>query len=138
MRMNAVLRFFFSMSVSAILLGISVTAGAQSSAEYLPGFAAPLTIDTGAAGFWQSLQKLHTRASIIAINAHPDDEDGGMLAYRRLSSSASLHAQQRQRYGAGSGPAAVAVGVVTPADRLPLEGAGVRVPAVAVSRSTAS
>jgi len=92
MRTNAVLRFFFSMFVSAILLGISVTAGAQSSAEYLPGFAAPLAIDSGAAGLWQSLQKLHTRASIIAIVAHPDDEDGGMLAYesRGLGADATL------------------------------------------------
>jgi LmbE family N-acetylglucosaminyl deacetylase len=81
MRMNAVLRFFVSMSASAFLLGISFAASAQSPAEYLPGFAAPLAIDTGAAGLWQSLQKLHTRASIIAIIAHPDDEDGGMLAY---------------------------------------------------------
>jgi hypothetical protein len=92
MRMNAVLRFFFSMFIAAILLGISVTAGAQSSAEYLPGFAAPLAIDIGAAGLWQSLQKLHTRASIIAIVAYPDDEDGGMLAYecRGLGADATL------------------------------------------------
>ena len=35
----------------------------------------------GAAGVWQSLKKLHTRASLIMITAHPDDEDGGMLTY---------------------------------------------------------
>jgi LmbE family N-acetylglucosaminyl deacetylase len=35
----------------------------------------------GAAAVWQSLKKLHTRASLIMITAHPDDEDGGMLAY---------------------------------------------------------
>src|ERR1700732_463156 len=35
----------------------------------------------GAAALWQSLLKLHTRASLIMITAHPDDEDGGMLAY---------------------------------------------------------
>jgi LmbE family N-acetylglucosaminyl deacetylase len=81
MRMNAVPRLFLSMFASAFLLGISISAGAQSPAEYLPGFAAPLAIDTGSAGLWQSLQKLHTRASIMAIVAHPDDEDGGMLAY---------------------------------------------------------
>lgn len=40
-----------------------------------------LPIDTGAAAVWQSLKKLHTRASMIMITAHPDDEDGGMLAY---------------------------------------------------------
>jgi LmbE family N-acetylglucosaminyl deacetylase len=81
MRINAVLRFSLSLIVSTSLLGITVAAGGQSAAEYLPGFAAPHAIDTGAAGLWQSLQKLHTRASIIAIVAHPDDEDGGMLVY---------------------------------------------------------
>src|SRR3954463_8654727 len=35
----------------------------------------------GAAALWQSLKKLHTRASLIMVTAHPDDEDGGMLAY---------------------------------------------------------
>lgn len=37
--------------------------------------------DRGAAAVWQSLKKLHTRASLIMITAHPDDEDGGMLAW---------------------------------------------------------
>jgi LmbE family N-acetylglucosaminyl deacetylase/tetratricopeptide (TPR) repeat protein len=35
----------------------------------------------GAAALWQSLKKLHTRASLIMITAHPDDEDGATLAY---------------------------------------------------------
>ncbi|MDR3793471.1 MAG: PIG-L family deacetylase [Terracidiphilus sp.] len=38
-------------------------------------------VDRGASGLWQSLQKLKTRASLMMIVAHPDDEDGGMLAY---------------------------------------------------------
>jgi LmbE family N-acetylglucosaminyl deacetylase len=33
----------------------------------------------GAAALWQSLLKLHTRASLMLFTAHPDDEDGGML-----------------------------------------------------------
>lgn len=37
--------------------------------------------DRGAAGLWQSLLKLHTRASLIMFTAHPDNEDAGMLAY---------------------------------------------------------
>ena len=41
----------------------------------------PLTIDRGAAAVWQSLKKLDTRASLLYFVAHPDDEDGGMLAY---------------------------------------------------------
>ena len=43
--------------------------------------ARPLQIDRGAAGLWQTLLKLHTRASLLMLVAHPDDEDGGMLAY---------------------------------------------------------
>src|SRR6185312_15524476 len=40
-----------------------------------------LPANRGAAALWQSLKKLHTRASLIMVTAHPDDEDGGMLAY---------------------------------------------------------
>ncbi len=40
-----------------------------------------LTINRGSAAVWQSLKKLHTRASLIMITAHPDDEDGGMMTY---------------------------------------------------------
>ncbi|MBI4903855.1 MAG: PIG-L family deacetylase [Acidobacteria bacterium] len=35
----------------------------------------------GSAAVWQLLQKLHTRASMLMLTAHPDDEDGGMLTY---------------------------------------------------------
>jgi LmbE family N-acetylglucosaminyl deacetylase len=41
----------------------------------------PLRIDRGSAGLWQTLAKLHTRASLLMLVAHPDDEDGGLLAY---------------------------------------------------------
>ena len=40
-----------------------------------------ISVNTGSPALWQSLKKLHTRASLIMIVAHPDDEDGGMLAY---------------------------------------------------------
>lgn len=43
--------------------------------------ARPLPVDRGAAAVWQTLLKLHTRASLLMVTAHPDDEDGGMLAY---------------------------------------------------------
>ncbi len=39
---------------------------------------------------WQSLKKLHTRASLIMITAHPDDEDGGMLAYESRGQGARV------------------------------------------------
>jgi LmbE family N-acetylglucosaminyl deacetylase len=38
-----------------------------------------LPVDTGALGLQQMLRRLNTRASILNIVAHPDDEDGGML-----------------------------------------------------------
>ncbi len=38
-----------------------------------------LEMDRGSVSLWQLLLKLHTRASMIHITAHPDDEDGGML-----------------------------------------------------------
>ena len=37
--------------------------------------------DRGAAQAWLALKQLHTRASLLMIVAHPDDEDGAMLAY---------------------------------------------------------
>src|SRR5450759_3773524 len=40
-----------------------------------------IPVNTGSAALWQSLKKLHTRASLIMVTAHPDDEDGGMLTY---------------------------------------------------------
>ena len=40
-----------------------------------------LPADRGAAGAWQKLQKLRTTASAMHTTAHPDDEDGGLLAW---------------------------------------------------------
>ena len=37
-------------------------------------------LDRGAPGLTRALAALRTRASMLVINAHPDDEDGGMLA----------------------------------------------------------
>src|SRR5581483_1587984 len=56
----------------------------------------------GAAAVWQSLKKLHTRASLIMITAHPDDEDGAMLAYesRGLGSRVTLLTLNRGEGGA--------------------------------------
>jgi LmbE family N-acetylglucosaminyl deacetylase len=41
----------------------------------------PIAANQGATALWQSLVKLRTRASLMMIVAHPDDEDGGMLTY---------------------------------------------------------
>jgi LmbE family N-acetylglucosaminyl deacetylase len=37
--------------------------------------------DRGAAGLSHLLRELQTRASLLMVTAHPDDEDGGMLAF---------------------------------------------------------
>ena len=66
----------------ALPFGTQAQAPTSGQPEPQPSaFAAPLTIDRGSAGLAQTLKKLGTRASLIAIVAHPDDEDGGMLAY---------------------------------------------------------
>ena len=41
----------------------------------------PLEVDRGVKGVAGLLKKLGTRASLLMIVAHPDDEDGGMLTY---------------------------------------------------------
>ena len=43
--------------------------------------ARPLPFDRGSVGLAQTLQQLHTRASLAMVVAHPDDEDGGMLTF---------------------------------------------------------
>jgi LmbE family N-acetylglucosaminyl deacetylase len=49
-----------------------------------------ISVDRGAAALWQSLLKLHTRASMLMIDAHPDDEDGGLLAYESRGQGARI------------------------------------------------
>src|SRR6201984_3664661 len=74
-------------------LFLSVTLCAQSasdSAVHAAPNAQPLAIDRGAGALWQSLKKLHTRASLIMVTAHPDDEDGGMLAYESRGQGARV------------------------------------------------
>ncbi|MBS1822787.1 MAG: PIG-L family deacetylase [Acidobacteria bacterium] len=46
--------------------------------------------DRGAAATWQALKKLHTRASVMMIVAHPDDEDGATLAYESRGQGARV------------------------------------------------
>src|SRR5947209_15170544 len=63
---------------------LAACAGAQTpyGTAIQPATAAlEIPVNKGSAALWQSLKKLHTRASLIMITAHPDDEDGGMLTY---------------------------------------------------------
>src|SRR5580698_10521333 len=50
----------------------------------------PLSVDRGSAALQQSLRKLNTRASLMMIVAHPDDEDGGMLTYESRGQGARV------------------------------------------------
>ena len=72
------------MALAAILSAAALAATAQSPSQVSVAptpDAQILSIDRGSAGLWQLLLKLHTRASLINIVGHPDDEDGGMLTY---------------------------------------------------------
>src|ERR1700727_1870905 len=68
--------------ISALCANGTVASAQQAEpSKYQSAFARPLTIDRGSAALSQSLQKLHTRASLAMVVAHPADEDGGMLTY---------------------------------------------------------
>ncbi|MBV9147372.1 MAG: PIG-L family deacetylase [Acidobacteria bacterium] len=77
--------FFIVIFPVALALSLLIgAANAQSPIRATSGpevNAQPIEFDRGAAALWQSLQKLHTRASLLMVTAHPDDEDGGMLTY---------------------------------------------------------
>jgi LmbE family N-acetylglucosaminyl deacetylase len=74
-------RLALCLTLSASLFGNPLASQAQAPGVYPSTFATPLPVDRGSTAVWQSLQKLHTRGSLILIVAHPDDEDSGMLAY---------------------------------------------------------
>lgn len=87
---------------AALATPAAMRAQAVASATEMPSaYATPLPFDRGAAGLAQSLRKLSTRASLIQINAHPDDEDGGMLAYesRGVGAEVSLLSLNRGEGG---------------------------------------
>src|SRR4051794_5747067 len=47
-----------------------------------------ISLDRGAAGLSRCLAQIRTRASILMITAHPDDEDGGLLVYHTRGAGA--------------------------------------------------
>src|ERR1700712_74534 len=94
-------------SVEALVLAAgfcAVAAGAQgmAAAHRQTADAQATAVDRGAAATWQALKKLHTRASLLMIVAHPDDEDGATLAYesRGLGARADLMQLNRGEGGA--------------------------------------
>lgn len=75
--------FFSRSAIAVVACGLlpGFTAG-SSVAQVVPVVdARPIPVDRGAAETYKLLKKLHTRASLLMIVAHPDDEDGGTLAY---------------------------------------------------------
>ena len=54
---------------------------AAAPPPYQSAYSTPLPADRGASALAQDLRRLRTRASLLTVVAHPDDEDGGMLAY---------------------------------------------------------
>ena len=82
------------------------TAQVPPSAGQLPAseprlVALPLPEDRGEAKLEQTLKRLNTTASIMMIVAHPDDEDGALLAYlsRGMGVRATLYTLTRGEGG---------------------------------------
>ncbi|HEY5330935.1 MAG TPA: PIG-L family deacetylase [Acidobacteriaceae bacterium] len=80
------------MKLAPLALALTLTASAFSQATFTdpanlrgervrPSDGRELPVDQGASGLQQLLRRLNTRASILNIVAHPDDEDGGMLTF---------------------------------------------------------
>ena len=73
---------FFACVTATLLIWPSLRAQSPVAVNQNPSVAAEATaFDRGSSALWQSLLKLHTRASVLMVTAHPDDEDGGMLTY---------------------------------------------------------
>src|SRR5947209_20377152 len=102
LKRSSVLRLFAG-TAAAVLFGLSASthpaSAQQKQSDVAPipppfqyGKARPLQVDRGASAVWQDLQKLKTRASLIMIVAHPDDEDGPMLTFesRQMGVDTSL------------------------------------------------
>jgi len=64
--------------LTRILIALALAA-TLSAVDVNPN-AMPIDVDRGAPGLARALAQLRTRASILMVTAHPDDEDGGMLA----------------------------------------------------------
>src|ERR1700744_1751948 len=79
--------------LSAALLAATFPANAQiptaTAIAATPDYR-PLPVHRGVPALQQSLRKLNTRASLMMIVAHPDDEDGGMLTYESRGQGAHV------------------------------------------------
>jgi LmbE family N-acetylglucosaminyl deacetylase len=76
---------------TSLFLALPLKAQSPTAVNAKPIVAAlPIALDRGTSALWQSLQKLHTRASVLMVTAHPDDEDGGMLTYQSRGQGARV------------------------------------------------
>ncbi|MGH9327710.1 MAG: PIG-L family deacetylase [Terriglobia bacterium] len=74
-----------------VLAPVSVLAQTPWQASSRPSsHATRLELDRGSVALWQTLTKLGTRASLLMIVAHPDDEDAGMLTYESRGKGARI------------------------------------------------
>src|SRR5436305_9985795 len=78
-----ILPLFFPVSSAKAQSPTAVSTAPEVTAQ-------PIPFDRGASALWQSLQTLRTRASLLMVTAHPDDEDGGMLTYASRGQGARL------------------------------------------------
>ncbi len=96
----------FSLLVAGTYAGLSRAQQPVSAPDTNAFRVAP---DRGAAGMSRWLRALQTRASLMLFTAHPDDEDGGMLAYesrglgaRAGADDAESRRRRAERHVAGS------------------------------------
>jgi LmbE family N-acetylglucosaminyl deacetylase len=78
---NNISMFRFQWGFGAAVIFAGVFAALTGQAQAPPADSLPIPPDRGAAGLVRWLHALQTRASLVMVTAHPDDEDGGMLAY---------------------------------------------------------
>lgn len=72
---------FFTITVVCFGAGLWAAVDSQDGHDINPN-AMNIELDRGAAGLSRWLAAIRTRASILMVTAHPDDEDGGLLAYQ--------------------------------------------------------
>src|ERR1700722_7426986 len=94
--------------IATLALAAATLAGAQTVPWATQIAATPnaqtLPEDRGADGLWQTLRKLHTRASVMMIVAHPDDEDGSMLTLESRGAGARVAMLTLTRGEGGTNP----------------------------------
>ncbi len=79
--MHRYLALLLLATISAAAQQIDDPANLMGERVSAPALADTLPINHGAAALEQLLRKLRTRASMMLIVAHPDDEDSGLLTY---------------------------------------------------------